>query len=235
MCQKILDECGSDADNSSVTTESFIARTGSCSVSPTDRTAAYWNHPGYVLRGSFRTTTARSGIRVPSGCAEICGALDECDAFSFIEDQRLCLYLVGSVDDVCAIGSLDCFYNVPDLTGVVATLSPTERPLWAYDVGGVYCAPNTMECGCTREYFQCLLQNGCEGSDDDVSSFADLCTSRGCTSDQCGLRWSKSGSFASVCSNNFFDCVVSTVGDCGCTRDFVICMDTDQDAVAIDI
>ena len=124
--KKILDECGSDADNSSVTTESFISRTGFCSVSPTDRTAAYWNHPGYVLRGSFRTTTARSGIRVPSGCAEICGTLDECDAFSFIDDQRLCLFLVGSIYDVCAIGSLDCFYTVTDLTGVVATLSPTE-------------------------------------------------------------------------------------------------------------
>ena len=92
-----------------------------------------------------------------------------------------------------------------------------------------------MECGCTREYFQCLLQNGCEGSDNDVSSFVDLCTSRGCTSDQCGLRWSKNGSFASVCSNNFFGCMVSTVGDCGCTREFVICMDTDQDAVAVNM
>jgi len=216
--KKFLDECGLEAGNSSVASESFISRATSCSVSPTDPTAAYWNHPGYVLRGNFNTTagqSARNGISSPSGCAQVCGTMDDCNAFSFIKNQGLCVFFSGSVQDVCLIGSPNCVYNVTDARSGVTTQYSTERPFWVYDVGGIYCAPNSMECGCTREYFQCLLQNDCEGEDDDISSFADMCSARGCSPDQCGLRWSESSSLASLCTNTFFECQASSDGDCG--------------------
>ena len=76
--QKYLDECGTNASNKSVASESFQARAGSCAVSPKDHAAAYWNHPGYVLSGRYKTTTARSGIQSEYGCAEICGDLNAC-------------------------------------------------------------------------------------------------------------------------------------------------------------
>jgi hypothetical protein len=233
--QKFLNECGANAHNTSVSSESFIARASSCAVSPSDTKAAFWNHPGYVLRGSYRTTTARSGIRYPAGCAEICGGLDECDAFIFIESERLCMFFVGYFEDICTAGMPGCVYTIEDLYGTVSKMDPNGRPLWVYDQGGIYCAHNAMECGCTREYFQCLQQNGCEGKDDDISVFADMCSSRGCTSDQCGLRWTKSSSFASACTNDFFDCLMASDGDCLCTSNFVDCMAADQDAVAIDM
>ena len=233
--QKYLDECGADASNTSVASESFLARAGSCAVSPTDPTAAYWNHPGYVLRGYYKTTTARSGIQSEDACAEVCGDLDECNAFIYINAQRLCIFLVGDVEEVCVEGSPDCVFTVEDIYGGTTERTPTDGPLWVYDNGGLYCAKNAMECGCTREYFQCLLQNSCEGEDAQISSFADMCSSRGCSSTQCGLYWPKSSAFASECTNDFFDCLVATDGDCVCTSNFVTCMSTDQDAVALDM
>ena len=242
--QKYLDECGTNASNKSVASESFQARAGSCAVSPKDHTAAYWNHPGYVLSGRYKTTTARSGIQSEYGCAEICGDLNACgdlddcipcNSFIYISSERLCMFLVGTVEDVCVAGSPGCVYTIQGLDGAITERTPNGGPLWMFDTGGLYCAPNAMECGCTREYFQCLLQNGCEGEDNQVSSFADMCSARGCSSDQCGLRWPKSSAFASACTNQFFDCLVVKDGDCVCTRTFVDCMSTDQDAVALDM
>jgi hypothetical protein len=242
--QKYLDECGANASNKSVASESFQARAGSCAVSPKDHTAAYWNHPGYVLSGRYKTTTARSGIQNEHGCAEICGDLnacgdlDECipcNSFIYISSERLCMFLVGQVEDVCVAGSPGCVYTIQGLDDAITQRTPNGGPLWMFDDGGLYCAPNAMECGCTREYFQCLLQNGCEGEHNQISSFADMCSARGCSSDQCGLRWPKSSAFASKCTNQFFDCLVVKDGNCVCTRNFVDCMSTDQDAVALDM
>jgi hypothetical protein len=236
MCaQKYLDTCGPNASNTSVISESFRARVDSCVVSPTDRTAAFWNHPGYVMSGSFRTLTT-SNERSIESCAQICGRTDSCNAFIYIENQVLCMALAGSDDfELCAEGSPGCVYTVMDTFGQTSEILPTGNPMWMYDTGGVYCAPNAMECGCTREYWQCILQNQCEGDDQDVAAFADMCSARGCSSDQCGLRFSQSSSFASACTNNFFECVTALPGECGCIRTFVDCMDTDQDAVAIDL
>jgi hypothetical protein len=243
--QKYLDECGANASNKSVASESSQARAGSGAVSPKDHTAAYLNHPGYVLSGRYKFTTHRSGIQSEHGCAEICGNLkacgdlDECipcNSSIYISSERLCMFLVGQVEDVWVADFSGCVYTIQGLDGAITQRTPNGGPLWMFDDGGLYCAPNaTMECGCTREYFQYLLQNSCEGQDNQISSFADMCSARRCSSDQCGLRWPKSSALASKCTNQFLDCLVVKNGNCVCTRNFADCMSADQDAVTLDM
>jgi cysteine-rich repeat protein len=208
--QKYLDACGAFASNKSVASESSHAHAGSCAVSPKDHTAAYLNHPGYVLSGRYKFTTHRSGIQSEHGCAEICGDLkacgdlDECipcNSFIYISSERLCMFLVGQVEDVCVADFSGCVYTIQGLDGAITQRTPNGGPLWMFDDEGLYCAPNaTVECECTREYFKYLLQNSCEGEDNQISSFKDMCSARGCSSDQCGLRWPKSSALASKCT-----------------------------------
>lgn len=173
--------------------------------------ANYWRHPGYYFRGDFRYLSSVGGIRTPDGCADSCSTIAGCNAFAYQSNERLCLLQHYESYTLCD-GSTQ-----PGCTS-------DGREWFVLDEDDLYCAENSAECACTREYFECMVGYGCEGTEEEICAFGDMCTGRGCSSKQCGIGYVNSTGFLSTCANDYFTCLIEQNRSCSCTQDYVVCM-----------
>eukprot|EP00961_Rhodomonas_salina_P091994 1237784-Rhodomonas_salina.5 len=66
----------------------------------------------------------------------------------------------------------------------------------------------SSECECAQRNFQCMAANGCQLEPADLTEYAELCATRGCTAEQCGLCKPTCNVTSLQCSQSFLECTV---------------------------
>ena len=95
-----LNDCNGDPSQYNFTL-SMQERRNTC-VLGTERAQTgmpgYWRHPGFALIGTFRAVGYKPGVLSYEACAQLCdddaGPPLSCGAFTWNEDDRLCLLMV---------------------------------------------------------------------------------------------------------------------------------------------
>lgn len=223
--QGYLESCDSKNSSNYNLSTTFRDRHDSCVRGSEKR--SYWNHPGFVLRGTFVDfSTPISGLPNSTGCAEYCASIPGCSAFVYSAGDRTCQLKEGELMDVCdPIGDSKCIRPSVDIF-----VLDTER---------LYCSSEAIGCACSREFYYCMKKEGCVGIEQDVqeiAEYANLCVEGGCSPVQCGIDASPSEEIAAACANDFFACAIQQGSSCGCAAAYMVCMDrvSQGDAYRID-
>ncbi len=83
------------------------------------------------------------------------------------------------------------------------------REIYVRDSDVMYCGDGAVECGCSREYLNCMIKAGCANQGtESYNEYVQECILTGCSPKQCGLAPGTDVCNVStpMCVNQYFRC-----------------------------